>query len=326
MASSAGVRARVIGVAEYGGAEVLRPEEVELAAPGAGEALVAVRRIGVNFMDVATRRGHNPTAAPPLVPGVEGTGVIEALGDGVEDLEVGQRVAWYYVPGSYADRLIAPADALVPVPDEVDDDLAAALLMQGLTAKHLAELGEPGVPALVHSAAGGVGSLLTQLLTAAGTPVVARVSSPEKADSARRSGARDVIVDRSGSFAAEVRELTEGAGVGVVFDGAGAETYADSIESLAPHGVYAYYGGADDQPSPVVLAELPNSISVTHPVVMHHVPTRERLLAESAALFAAAGAGEVAVTIGGRYGLDEVADAHRALESRGTVGKLLLQP
>ncbi|MEU3980499.1 quinone oxidoreductase [Streptomyces sp. NPDC026672] len=318
--------AREIRINRFGPPEVLELTASTRPAPGPGQALVEVHAIGVNYMDVSTRQGFNPTLTLPATLGVEGSGTVKALGDDVDDLHVGQRVAWYYVPGSYTDLLLAPADALVPVPDHIDHDTAAGLLMQGLTAQHLARYAHTGGTALVHSAAGGVGSLLTQLLAASGITVLARVSAPEKAETARRAGASHVIVDRAGRFAEEVRELTEGRGVDIVYDGTGAETYRDSLACLSAHGTYAYYGGADAQPDPIRLAELPGSVLLTHPIVMDHVPTRRTLLDNAARLFTAVSDGRLRLTLGGVHPLDRADQAHRALESRGTIGKLLLRP
>jgi len=300
--------------------------DADLAAPGPGQACVQVRAVGVNFMDVSTRQGFNPVFALPGTPGVEGVGTVVALGDGVPDLQIGQRVAWYYIPGSYSDKLLAPAESLVPVPDDIDDDTAAGILMQGLTARHLSSYAASGATALVHSAAGGVGSLLTQMLVDADVTVIGRVSSAGKADAARRAGASNVIVEREGQFAEQLLALTNGRGVDVVFDGTGAATYHDSVASLRTGGTYAYYGGADDQPIPIELARLPRSILVTHPVVMDLVSTREKLVRYAGEVFGMIRDGTLTFTAGGTYPLDRAWEAHRALESRATTGKLLLRP
>lgn len=318
--------AHAIWIREYGGTEVMRFDTAMPGEPGPGQALVSVRAIGVNFMDISTREGYNPGFELPGVLGVEGAGVVAKLGEGVSDLQVGQRVAWYYIPGSYTDQLLASAADLVPVPDEIDDETAAAVLMQGLTAQHLSHYARPGDTVLVHSAAGGVGSLLTQLLVAAGSTVIARVSTQEKVAAARAAGAEYLLIGRGNGFATQVRGLTNGRGTNAVFDGTGADTYHDSLASLATHGAYVYYGGADDQPEPVLLTQLPRSIVQTHPVVMDHVPTQQVLRTRSAELFTAVASGSLKVTVGGSYPLALAADAHRALKSRSTVGKLLLHP
>jgi NADPH2:quinone reductase len=310
---------RAIQTNGYGPPEVMQLTESVPAAPAPGQALVAVRAIGVNYMDLSTRQGYNPMLQLPATLGVEGAGVIEALGEDVADLRVGQRVAWYYVPGSYTSLLLAPAQALVPVPDQVDDDTAASVLMQGLAAQHPAGLAQTGDTVVVHSAA-GVGSLLTQLLAAGGVTVIGRVSAPGKAAAATQAGAAHVIVDRSGNFAGQVRALTGGRGVRVVFDGTGADTYLDSLACLAPLGTYAYYGGADGQPDAIRLAELPRSILVCHPVVMDHVPTRARLLQHAAELFDAVTSGRLRLVNGGSYPLDRAAEAHHAIHWRARTG------
>jgi len=280
---------KTVIIQAHGGPEQLKLHEASSPVPGPRETLVKLAAAGVNFMDTGVRRGmYWPDRTPPFVVGVEGSGRITAIGDGVSGLDVGDRVAWFYVRGSYAEEIIAPADSLVPVPDDIDDEIAAAMMMQGLTASHFVTETypiKPGNVALVHSAAGGVGLMLTQMIRILGGTVIARVSTEEKAELAREAGAAHVIVESGGNFAGEVLRLTEGEGVHVVYDGAGADTFKDSLASLHYHGVLAYYGQTIKRLPPIDLLDLPRSVHVTYPGVHHHVRTREALLARTAQLF-----------------------------------------
>lgn len=321
---------RAIVVDAPGGPEVLTLEQVEPRKPRAGEALVAVAAAGVNFMDTGARRGLGVYPPPPLIPGVEGAGTVIGVGDGVTNVRVGDRVAWYFVWGSYAEQIVASADQLVPLPADIDFETAASVMMQGLTASNFVyqthEI-KPGQIALVHAAAGGVGTILSQLIRILGGSVIGRVSSEDKVPIARQAGASHVIVDRQGTFADEVVRLTGGRGVDVVYDGTGAESFADSLRSLDYYGTLALYGPLFTQPMPPLEPwSLPKSIKVTYPIVMHHVRTRDALLARSAQLFEWVRSGRLEVHIGRRYPLAEAAQAHRDIESRRTTGKLLLVP
>lgn len=319
-----------IRIAKYGGPEVLRLQPIELPKPGPGQALVQVIAAGVNFMDVGVRNGmYRHDGVPPFTPGVEGSGRIVALGEGVTGLKIGDRVAWFFSLGSYAEQLIAPVDALVPLPDEIDDLTGAAVMMQGLTASHFVTetyAVKPGDTALVHSAAGGVGLMLTQMIKLLGGKVIGRVSTEAKAEAARKAGAEHVIVDTEGNFAAKVRELTGGEGVQVVYDGAGADTFQGSLDSLDYHGVLAYYGQTIKRLPPIDLLDIPRSILLTYPTVHSHVRTREALLARSSQLFKWVMEGKLNVKIGHQYALADAAQAHKDLESRRTSGKVLLIP
>jgi NADPH2:quinone reductase len=264
-----------------------------------------------------------------LTPGVEGAGRIAAVGAGVTDLQVGDRVAWFYAWGSYAQQVVVPAAALVPLPDDIDFETAAGLMMQGLTASHFVSetyAVKPGDTALVHSAAGGVGLMLTQMITLLGGRVIGRVSSPDKIEIAQAAGADEVIVSATGDFADAVLRLTGGEGVHVVYDGAGADTFWGSVAALRHHGVLAYYGLLIKHLPPIDLTTLPKSVLVSYPTVQDHVRTREALLARSNRLFDWVRQGELSVRIGGRHTLADAGQAHRDIESRRTTGKLLLLP
>ncbi|MER7701825.1 quinone oxidoreductase [Kitasatospora sp. NPDC097605] len=317
-----------IRIEEHGGPEVMRWTELPDPEPGPGEALVRLGAAGVNYMDVGARAHGGPGWAAPAILGAEGMGYVTALGDGVRDLAVGDRVAWFYHPGSYADLLAVPAAALVRVPDGVDDETAAAVMMQGLTASHLGTetypIG-PGDTAVVHAAAGGVGRLLTQLAKARGGRVIGLVSREEKAPVAKEAGADHVLVHSGGGFEERIKELTGGRGADVVYDGGGSETFHSSQAALRPHGVHAYYGPFMGVPT-LRPTDLPNSILLTYPVVHHHVATREALVRRTGELFDLVLDGRLTPLVTGRHPLAEAARAHADLESRRTTGKLLLLP
>jgi NADPH2:quinone reductase len=305
---------------------VERPDPI----PGTGEVLIDVAAAGVNFMDVGVRRGIAWTETPdPKILGVEGSGRISALGEGVTDLSVGDRVAWVYVPGSYSGKLLAPATALVRVPDSIDDRTAAAVMMQGLTASHFATDFYPvqaGDVALVHAAAGGLGQLLTQIVKLRGGAVIGRVSSEAKVEAARNAGADHVIVDSEGTFVEQVLELTNGDGVHVVYDGSGPMTFAGSLAALRRSGTFCWYGPVLGGPGPIDIMSLPKSIKLGYAVFADHIPTPTLLRAHTARLFHWIAQGKLKVEIGGVYPLAGAAEAHDAMESRRTTGKLLLVP
>jgi NADPH2:quinone reductase len=313
-----------------GAPEKLKLKEIPAPMPGPGQVLVDIAAAGVNYMDVGTREGMRRVKMTlPMIPGVEGAGTIAAVGEGVANLNVGDRVAWFYVWGSYAEQVIAPAEALVPLPDGIDFETAASVMMQGLTASHFVfetYVVKPGDVALVHSAAGGVGLLLTQMIKLLGGNVIGRVSNPDKIEIARAAGADEVIISGSGDFADDVLRLTGGEGAHVVYDGAGADTFWGSVASLRHHGVLAYYGLLIKHLEPFDITDLPKSIHVTYPTVMDHVRTHEALLTRSNQLFDWVRDGKLKVRIGGRYRLADAAQAHRDIQSRGTTGKLLLLP
>ena len=320
---------KAIMQAHAGGPEMLQIEEVQVPSPGPGEVVVAIAAAGVNFMDIGTRLGMYSIGAFPTTPGVEGSGRVTAVGVGVTALAVGDRVAWFFVPRSYAEYVVGNADSFVRLPDDIADDTAASVMMQGLTSLNFVRGTykiQPGDTALVHAAAGGVGLLLTQMIKILGGRVVARVSAPSKVDVARRAGADHVIVAPSGGFADEVRAWSGGEGVHVVYDGSGADTFSDSVASLRHYGVLAYYGQTIKRLPPIDLLDLPRSILVTYPVVQHLVRSHAALGARSSELFDWLRSGKLRVEIGGRYPLAEAARAHRDLESRRTIGKLLLIP
>lgn len=321
---------RAVVMTGIGTADRLELVERPDPMPAPGQVLIDVAAAGVNFMDIGVRRGIAWTEAPdPKVLGVEGAGRIAALGDGVSDFKIGDRVAWVYVPGSYAERLVASTHDLVPVPDGIDDQTAAALMMQGLTASHFATDFYPvqqGDVALVHAAAGGLGQLLTQIVKLRGGSVIGRVSSETKVEVARRAGADNVIVDAEGQFADQVLELTDGEGAHVVFDGSGPATFAGSLKALRRSGTFCWYGPVLGGPGPIDIMSLPKSIKLGYAVFSDHIPTPALLRGRSARLFGWIAEGKIKIEIGATYPLADAARAHREMESRRTTGKLLLVP
>lgn len=324
---------RAIQAARAGGPDVLEAVELPAPAPGPGEVLVDVAVAGVNFIDTYRRGGVYPQPFPH-VPGVEGAGVVRALGADVNDVAVGDRIAWFDAHGSYAEQVVVPADRTLAVPDDVDLPTAAALALQGLTAHYLAtssfELA-PGRTALVHAGAGGVGLLLTQLAVARGAHVVTTVSSEAKEELSRAAGAGEVIRydlldDLTTELPALVRSLVPD-GVDVAYDGVGRTTFDASLASLAVRGTLVLFGGSSGQVPPFDLQRLNagGSLFVTRPTLAHHVRTRGELLERSDELFRLAGVGALRAHVGLTVPLDEAAAAHTALEGRRTTGKVLLE-
>ncbi|WP_324764835.1 quinone oxidoreductase (plasmid) [Sinorhizobium meliloti] len=321
---------KAVVMKEVGGTDVM--EFVDWPEPVArpGHVVVEVAAAGVNFMDIGVRQGMAWTDIPnPKVLGVEGAGRVLAVGDGAGEFEVGDRVAWVYAPGSYAQRQSVPTASLVKIPDTVDDRTAASAMMQGLTASHFATdfyPVQPGDIALVHAAAGGVGLLLTQIIRLRGGRVIGRVSSEDKVAIAKKAGAEHVIVDTEGQFADEVLRLTSGEGVNVVYDGSGPKTFKGSIEALRRSGTFCWYGPVLGGPGPLDIMSLPKSIKIGYATFMDHVHTRKLLLDRTKQLFDWIGDGTIKVTIGETYRLADAARAHAAMASRATTGKLLLIP
>ncbi|GLK84371.1 quinone oxidoreductase family protein [Ancylobacter defluvii] len=321
---------RAIVMTRAGEPEVLQAVEQPEPAPAAGHVLVDVAAAGVNFMDTGVRRGLAWAPQPnPKVLGVEGAGRVVAVGDGVSQFQPGDRVAWVYAPGSYAERIAIPQDSLVAVPDAIDDRTAAAVMMQGLTASHFATdfyPVQPGDVALVHAAAGGLGLLLTQIIKLRGGRVIGRVSSADKVAVAREAGADHVIVDADGYFADEAIRLSGGEGVHVVYDGSGPKTFSGSLEALRRSGTFCWYGPVLGGPGPLDIMSLPKSIKIGYAIFFDHIHTPEFLRARAGRLFEWIATGALKVRIGGTYPLADAEQAHRDMESRTTTGKLLLLP
>lgn len=318
---------KAIIVTEHGGPEVLAGAEAATPTPGAGEVLVDVSAAGVNYIDVYHRTGLYPIA-PPFTPGLEGAGTVAELGEGVTEYAVGDQVAWSHVPGSYASQVVAPVSVLLPVPTDVPPMVAAAVLLQGLTAEYLSSSTHPvveGDEVLIHAGAGGVGLLLTQLVKRRGGRVIATVSTDDKAELSKEAGADEVIGYEG--FADRVRELTGGRGVDVVYDGVGKATFEGGLASLRPRGLMALFGQASGPVPPMDPQTLAKhgSLYLTRPIGAHYLGLKEfRRRADG--LFSLISSGELSVRIGGEYDLDRARRAHEDLEARRTTGKLLLVP
>ncbi|WP_395396219.1 quinone oxidoreductase (plasmid) [Novosphingobium sp. BL-8A] len=319
---------KVVSMAATGSTGVLQLQEVADVRPGPGQIVVDVSAAGVNFMDIGTRRGTIAMSLP-LVPGVEGAGRVAAVGEGVTELEIGQRVAWVFAWGSYASKVVMPATSAVPVPDDIDDNLAASLMMQGLTASHFATDFYPvqeGDVALVHAAAGGLGQILSQVIKLRGGTVIGRVSSRAKVAAARAAGSDHVIVDAQGDFSAEVLELTDGQGVTVVYDGSGPSTFNGSLASLRRSGTLCWYGPVLGGPGGLDIMGLPRSVKIGYAVFSDHIPTPELLRERTQRLFDWVREGKLVIAPATEFPLSAAALAHEAMESRATTGKLLLIP
>ncbi|HUL57869.1 MAG TPA: quinone oxidoreductase [Anaeromyxobacteraceae bacterium] len=314
-----------------GGPEVLRWEELEVGAPGPGEARVRHTAIGVNFIDTYHRTGLYPLALPSGL-GVEGAGVVEDVGREVRNLRPGDRVAYAGgAPGSYSEARLYPADRLVKVPEGIDDRTAAAAMLKGLTVWALVQRCHPvkrGETVLWHAAAGGVGLIAVQWLKAIGATVIGTAGSDEKAALARRHGCDHVIVYTRERFPERVKEITAGAKLPVVYDSVGKSTFEGSLDCLAPLGLMVTFGNASGPVPPLDLLELNRrgSLFITRPTVMHYTARREDLEAGAAELFGMIRSGKVKVEVGGTWPLAQAAEAHRALQARKTTGSLLLLP
>jgi len=315
---------------EYGGPEVLAYEERPTPAPGPGQALVKVAAAGVNFIDIYQRLGWYK-APLPAIPGNEGAGVVEAVGEGVTEVAVGDRVAWLGGAACYAEYALVPADKLAPLPATLSFEQGAAAMVQGITAyvlSHTTYALKPGDTCLVHAAAGGVGLLLCQIAKQAGAFVIGTTSTPEKAALARAAGADEVILYTEQDFLEEVKRITGGRGVNVAYDSVGKDTFDRSLESLAPLGYLVSYGQSSGFPAPLDIQRLGGmrSAFVTRPSVFAYVQERAKYLAYAGAVFDMAVAGTLNLRIGGTYPLADAADAHVALAGRQTAGKLVLLP
>lgn len=310
---------RAVQITRHGGREVLEVADVPFPEPSADELLVNVAAAGVNYRDVYEREGRYGGDLPAII-GVEGAGSV---------VSTGERVAWVSAPGSYAEQVAVRADRAVPIPDGLSEELAAAALLQGITAQYLCtstHVVQAGEIVLVHAAAGGVGRLLTQLVAMRGGRVIATTSNEEKAQLAREAGAAEVIGYER--FGERVKELTGGRGVDVVYDGVGAATFDESLASLRPRGDLVLYGAASGRVPPFdpMRLEGGGSLYLTRPSIRDYTATREELLGRALDVFDSIAAGRLEVAISGRYPLEEARRAHEDLEGRRTTGKLILRP
>jgi NADPH2:quinone reductase len=321
---------KAVRVHQVGGPEVLVYEEVPDPEPSQGQALVEISAAGVNFVDTYQRKGLYQRALP-FTPGTEGAGTVVAVGNGVTALQVGDRVAWARGGGSYAQHVVLPVRNLVPVPDGISLQQAAAVILQGMTAHYLSHSTYPlqgGDSALIHAAAGGVGHLLVQLAKRRGARVIGTCSTMEKMALARHFGADEMILYTQEDFQEAVDRLTEGAGVDVVYDSVGKTTFAKSLDCLKPRGYLVLFGqssGSVEPLDPQVLNRK-GSLYLTRPTLEHYIATRDELLWRSGDLFDWLAAREIEVQIDRTFPLAEATDAHRYIEGRNTRGKLLLVP
>jgi NADPH:quinone reductase len=317
-----------IRVREQGGPEVLVLEEVEDPRPGAGQVLVGLHAAGVNMIDVQQRSGGYSVNLP-FTPGTEGAGEVIELGEGVQGPRPGDRVAYAGVPGAYAELALVPAERLVPVPSAVEPELAAAALLQGMTAHYLLHSVVPleeGAVVVIQAAAGGVGLLLTQMASARGLHTIGTTSTEEKAAFVRGAGARDVVVRGRDDLRAVVAEHTGGSGARVVFDSVGRDTFEDSLGSLARRGCLILFGQSSGPVPPLDLSRLQKagSVFVTRPGLADYVATREELLERADAVLSMVSNGDLDVRIHERFPLARAHEAHRLLQSGTTAGKLVL--
>lgn len=321
---------RAIRVHQYGGPEVLQWEEQATPKPEAGQALVRLEAVGVNYIDIYHRTGlyKNPL---PFTLGLEASGVVEAVGAGVSEVRVGERVVYQGIQGSYATHALVPAARLVALPAGLDARTGAAAMLQGMTAHYLVHDTyrlQPGETILVHAAAGGVGLLLIQMAKRRGARVLGTVSTPEKARLAKEAGADEVIQYTTQDFEAEVKRLTGGRGLQVVYDSVGKTTFERSLNVLAPRGTLVLFGQASGPVPPVDLGILAGkgSLYVTRPTLGHYVATREELLKRAGEVLGWVKSGGLRLRIEHTFPLARAAEAHRALEGRKTTGKVLLIP
>jgi len=317
-----------IRIHEAGGPEVLKWEEVEVGNPGRGEARIRQRAAGLNFIDVYHRTGLYPQEMP-FTPGVEGAGIVEAVGPGVTNLQAGDRVAYAGPIGGYAEERLIAADRLVKLPDLISTEHAGAMMLQGLTARMLLRAVhrvEKGDTILIHAAAGGVGLIVCQWAKALGATVIGTVGTDEKAELARAHGCDHPIVYTRDDFAAEVDRITEGRKLPVVYDSVGRSTFMKSLDCLHPRGLMVSFGNASGPPDPIApgLLAQKGSLFLTRPTLFHYIAARAELEKSAAELFEMVSSGKVKVEVKQRFPLEDAAEAHRQLEARKTSGSTVL--
>lgn len=323
---------KAIRIHQYGGPEALRWEDVEVGDPGPGQLRIRHGAVGLNYIDVYHRTGLYPLPALPWILGMEGAGRVEAVGDGVTEFKIGDRVAYASPPvGAYAEVRLIAADRVVALPEAIDDRTAAAMMLQGLTAQYLLRRTypvQPGDVILLHAAAGGVGLIASQWARRLGATVIGTVGSDDKAELARAHGCHQVIVYTRENFVERVRELTEGRGVAVVYDSVGQATFMGSLDCLRPLGMMVSFGNASGPVPPFDpgLLAAKGSLFLTRPTLMTYTAQRADLVASASELFEVVASGAVKVEIHQTYPLAEAAQAHRDLEARRTTGSTVLLP
>jgi len=323
--------AHAIRIHAYGGPEALQWDEVEVGAPRSGEVRLRQSAIGLNYIDTYHRTGHYKLASLPAVIGMEGAGTVEAVGPGVTDLKPGDRVAYAGVLGGYADERLIAADRLVKLPAGIDEETAAAMMLQGMTVRYLLRETYPCTAKTVmlfHAAAGGVGLIACQWARAIGATMIGTVGSDEKARLAKEHGCTHVINYRTEGYVARVKEITQGEGCDVVYDSVGKDTFPSSLDCLKPKGLWVSFGNASGPVPPFEIAILSakGSLYATRPTLMTYVARRADLVANAAELFAMVGKGAVKIVVNRTYPLREAASAHRDLEARKTTGSVVLIP
>ncbi len=321
---------KAIRISQYGGAEVLSFEDIDVADPGEGQVRITIEAAGVNFIDTYHRTGLYPLNLP-LTLGLEGAGIVNAVGAGVSDLTEGDRVAWKSVEGSYAEQVVAAAAEVVKIPSDVATKTAAAVMLQGLTSHYLVNSTYPireGDTCLVHAAAGGVGLLLVQMAKMRGARVIGTTSTEEKAALARGAGADDIVLYTERDFEAEVLRLTDGQGVEVVYDSVAQATWEKSINCLKPRGYMVFFGNASGPVPPIdpLLLSQKGSIYLTRPTLNSYTQTREEYLQRTSEVMGWIQDGSLDVRIGEEHPLENTAEAHKRLAGRQTTGKVLLIP
>lgn len=315
---------------QHGGPEVLVYEDAPTPEAGPGEAIVRIEAIGLNYIDTYHRDGLYPVELP-CIPGMEAAGTIARIGDGVEGLNVSDRVAYAGALGAYAEEAAVAVDRLVPLPDDISCEVGAAAMLQGMTAHYLAHgsyaLGKDDT-ALIHAGAGGVGLLLIQMAKRLGARVLTTVSTEEKEQLARAAGADEVIRYTERDFAEDIMTLTNGRGVDVVYDSVGKTTFDKSLDVLRPLGYLVLFGQSSGPVEPVDpgILNVKGSLFLTRPTMAHYIPTREALLQRAGDVLGWIGNGELDLRIGDRFALADAADAHRALQGRKTTGKVVILP
>jgi len=321
---------KAIRIHDHGGPEVLAYEDVPIPEPKAGQARVKIEASGVNFIDIYQRTGLYPMARP-CVLGSEAAGIVDALGESVGEVKQGARVAYAMIPGAYAEYAVVPAAKLVPVPDDLDAKSAAGVMLQGMTAHYLTHSTYPlqkGETALVHAAAGGVGLLLIQIAKLLGAKVIGTVSTQTKADLARTAGADEIILYTQADFLAEVKRITNGEGVHVVYDSVGASTFEKSLDCLRPRGYLVLFGQSSGPIATIDPAKLAakGSLFLTRPSLAHYTLSRAELLRRATDLFDWMRAGKLTLRIDKTMPLQDAREAQQLLENRKTAGKLILTP
>ncbi|MES9942497.1 MAG: quinone oxidoreductase [Candidatus Thiodiazotropha sp. 6PLUC1] len=321
---------KAIRIHKYGGPEQMRWEQIELAPPGPGEVQIRQHSVGLNYIDVYHRTGIYPTPELPCTLGMKGAGVVEVVAEDVSDLKPGDRVAYASPPlGAYTEVRNIPAGRLVRLPDEIDFEQAAAMMLQGMTAEYLLQRTYPvqaGETLLFHAAAGGVGLIFCQWAKQLGATVIGTVGNEEKAELARAHGCDHTILYRHEDVASRVKEITDGRGVPVVYDGIGKDTWETSLNSLSMRGMMVSFGNASGKVPPVELGSLTahGSLYLTRPTLMNYTADTQDLRDSASALFGLVQSGAIRIEVNQRYPLAEAAQAHRALEARETTGSTIL--